>query len=400
MGRSTREPLSERIVWWARPRDRRVTLAPAPDEGHTALITALDAAASAISAAPSVRDVLSTIVTAAKQFTGTDKVVVCLVDEYEGGTVLDETTLVVRGSREQHAQEWWGNHLAEVTDWAFEHDRPFFSLDRVEGAWLLAVPVRILDKPIGILIAMNSQDAGLQPAQSAFLSILGTFAAVAIANARLVDETRYAMLANERERIARDMHDGITQSLFSISLGMELCKKQVARGDDAAVATLEELQAQLAASTSELRRLIYDLRPMKLKEQGLVAGVEAWMREATRGSGIQAVLRVSGEPRRLTGSQELCIYRVAKEAVSNAVHHSGASQVSVEIGYDGQSVILTVEDDGSGFVVGETTAHLRGRGEGMRNMYERMRAEGGTLEVSSALDEGTLVRAVLPIGAA
>jgi len=387
---------SVRAAWPLRRRPRERDLVPKPPVGQLALITALDSVAAAISSARTVQDVLAIIVESAKRFTGTEKVIVCLVDEFADGLAMDESTMVVRGARATHLQEWWGQHLMEIAEDVFTDGRAYFDVDHERDAWLLAVPVRAQDQPLGILVAINAIGHRLLPEHSAFLSILGAFAAISIANARLAEESRYAMLASERERIAREMHDGISQSLFSISLGMELARKQVPKDPAAAVRTLDDLEDQLASSSAEIRRLIYDLRPMKLQELGLVGSVETWVREATRGTKIHGRTEVIGTVFHLNPSQEACPYRVAKEAVSNAVRHSGCALVSVHIEYADEAVVLTVTDDGSGFAAGETPPRLEGTGAGLRNMTERMAAEGGQLHVRSSPGEGTVIRAELP----
>ncbi len=386
-------------MWPFRRLARVRDLVPKPPQGQLALITALDSVSTSISSARTVHDVLAIIVEAAKRFTGTEKVVICLVDEYAEGLVLDESTLVVRGARGTHEQEWWGQHLTDIADDVFADGRPFFYVDNERGAWMLAVPVRIQDQPLGILVAINTVTHGLLPEHTAFLSILGAFAAASIANSQLAEEGRYAMLSGERERIAREMHDGISQTLFSISLGMELAKKQVTRDPAQAVRTLDDLESQLSASAAELRRLIYDLRPMKLQEMGLVGSVQTWLKEATRGSDVKGKSQVLGPVCTLRPAQEACLYRVAKEAVSNAVRHSGGSSLNVTIEYTEESVTVVVKDDGNGFASGGAERRLEGTGAGLRNMRERMTAEGGTLDIQTTPGQGTVVRAELPIGA-
>jgi signal transduction histidine kinase len=380
-----------------RTRARERDLLPRTPAAQQALIDALTSASESISSARTVHDVMTVIVDAAKSFTGTEKVAICLVDEYADGPAMDETTLVVRGARDTHVQAWWGQHLTDIADQVFSGGHPTFEVDRERGAWLLAVPVRVHSEPLGVLIAINALDHSLLPEHSAFLSILGALAAVSIANARLAEESRYAMLASERERIAREMHDGISQSLFSVSLGLELAKKQVMKDPLQARRTLEDLEGQLSASASDLRRLIYDLRPVKLQEMGLVDSVRNWVREATRGSGVRGVVEVEGQACGLRPAHEACLYRVGKEAVSNAVRHSGGGRITVRIVYAPGTVALSVSDDGNGIAHGGTAPRLEGTGTGLRNMRERMAAEGGRLEVSSGPGAGTVVRAVLPL---
>lgn len=374
-------------------RARASSLMPKPPEDQLALMTALDSVAASISSARGVSELLGIIVESAKRFTGTEKVVVCLTSAGDDGLELDESSIVVRGSRADYAEEWWGQRLHEMAADVCEQGEPFFEADHAQGAWMLAVPMRTGDAVVGMLVAINALNHRLLPEHTAFLSILGAFAAVAIANARLAEQSRYAMLAGERERIAREMHDGISQSLFSVSLGMELCRKLIPRDPVSASTTLDDLQGQLSHSAAELRRLIYDLRPLKLREMGLEGSVESWLREATRGTAVTGSIESAGECPRLGSAQEVCLYRVAKEAISNAVRHSGCTRVDVLIEYGSRSVIVTVRDDGDGF--GPTNT---GGGFGLRNMRERAVAEGGTFEILSTPGDGTLVRTEIPIG--
>lgn len=391
------KPFFGHFQWPFRREARERDLLPRPPEGQLALITALDSVAASISSARTIEAMLTIIVDAAKQFTGTEKVVVCLVDEEAGQLALDETTLVVRGRRSDHLQDWWGAHLSDIADQVFTRGRPFFDVDRDRGAWLLAVPVRVQDRPLGILVAINAVTHRLLPEHTAFLSILGALAAVSVANARLAEDAHYAMLAGERERIAREMHDGISQSLFSVSLGLELVKKQMMRDPAGTARILDDLQAQLRSSATELRRLVYDLRPMKLRELGLVGSLRTWVAEATRGSALKGNLEVDGQVAGLGPAAEACLYRVAKEAVSNAVRHSGGSHVDVRVAFTPRHVELTITDDGAGFAAVDTAATLEGSGAGIHNMRERVRAEGGSLGIESLPDGGTLVRVELPV---
>ncbi len=360
------------------------------------LVATLNEVAGAVSSAMSVDAVLEVIVDRAKAVTDTDKAVLVLADHH--GEQLDLDTLVVRGMRSQHSQDWWESRLGVLGERVFQTGQPVIERHPEENALLLASPVLVRDRPIGLLAAINSGDRPFLRQQTDFLSVLSAFAASAIDNAQLAEQNRYVLLASERDRIAREMHDGVVQSLFAVSLGLELCKKQVLRDPVAVFARLEELQDRLNISMTELRRFIYDLRPMKLAELGLIGAVEFWVADVTQGKDIRSSVTLDGNVPRLTPSEEACLYRVTKEAVSNAVRHSNAQRIEVRIGFGDSKATVAVTDDGDGF---DAHSVMSGRTEGLglKSIRDRMRAECGTLDVASS-DSGTTVSISIPIGGA
>lgn len=358
------------------------------------LIASLNEVADAVSSAMSVAEVLDVITDRAKRVTDTDKAVLVLADEH--GEHLDLDTIIVRGRRAQHEQYWWEMRLEVLADRVFETGEPVVEVHRDENAILLCSPVLVRDRPVGLLCAINSLERPFSNDQVDFLAILSAFASGAIENARLAEQSRYVLLASERDRIAREMHDGVVQSLFSISLGLEVCKKQVLRDPGAVAVRLDELQVHLNRSMTELRRFIYDLRPMKLAELGLVGALEFWVREVTLGRAMKGRVTTHGESPRLTPSQEACLYRVAKEAVSNVVKHSGADDFEVQIRYLPGHVRIEVRDDGHGFEPDRVLESGTG-GMGLVSIRERMRQEGGTFFVDSTPGRGSVLCIDLPI---
>lgn len=359
------------------------------------LIATLNEVADAVSSAMNVEEVLEVIVERAKRVTDTDKALLVLADEHSAQLDLD--TIVVRGRRNQHSQEWWGGRLEELGEAVFETGEAVIEAHPEEDAWLLCNPVLVKDHPIGLLCAINTADRPFTRVQRDFLAILSAFAASAIENARLAEQSRYVLLASERDRIAREMHDGVVQSLFSISLGLELCKKQVLRDPQAVAERLEELQSHLNTSMTELRRFIYDLRPMKLAELGLVGAVEYWLTEITQGRSVRARLVVNGEVGDLSPSEEACLYRVAKEAVSNAVRHANAQLVEVTIERTNGTACMRVADDGIGFDISRVP-DAGTNGLGLRSIKDRVAREGGSLSVDSNPGVGTVLAVLLPVG--
>jgi len=360
------------------------------------LIAALNDVADAVSSTISIDEVLETIVERAKRVTNTEKAVLVLTLDH--GHDLDADSLVVRGARAEHPQSWWAAQLQGIAPEVFESGEMYLDLDRDNNAWLLCAPITVKNRPIGLLCAINSRNHRFGQAQIDFLAILAAFAATAIENARLAEETRYVLLASERDRIAREMHDGISQSLFSVALGLEVCRKQVVRDPEAVGERLKDLQTQVDLSRSELRRFIYDLRPLKLQELGLVGAVEYWMREVCPPDGVHAEVKVTGERLTLAPSLEACLYRVAKESIANAMKHGNPTRVSAFLAYEPEQVRLVVTDNGSGFSPESVSARPQSEsGIGLRSIGHRVEAEGGKLIIASSPGHGTRVDVVIPL---
>jgi len=249
-----------------------------------------------------------------------------------------------------------------------------------------------------VLVAINSLGHQLTGEHTAFLSVLATFAAASIANARLAEQGRYALLASERERIAREMHDGIAQSLFSISLGIDLCRRTLARNPELVAQRLEEIQDQLHESMAEVRRYIYDLRPARLRDLGLVEALRYWIRETVGDMGPAVDFREHGEAPCLPADVEACLYHVAREALSNAVRHANAKRIEVTVEHSRDAVTLTVSDDGDGFSPLEAESReAPGTTHGLRTMRERAEALGGSVRIDASPRGGCAVRAFVPL---
>lgn len=388
LGSSTKDPsVTRRFL-------RRIS---GTDRRQAELLRSLNDVADAVSRAVSVDDVLLTIVDRAKRVTNTDKAILLLT--HEESDELDFDSLVVRGRLDEHLQETWQTLIAQAAPDVFANGYITLASIPETKAWVAYSPIRMQSRHIGMLCAVNRRDRRFSQQQMEFLAILGAFAATAVENARLAEEGRYVLLASERDRIAREMHDGLSQSLFSISLGLELAKKRVLRDPVAASGQLADLQDQLGQGMAELRRVIYDLRPLKLQELGLAGSVDMWIKESTAGRGVVGRLEVSGQERHIGPAAEACLFRVAKEAVSNTVRHSGATRLAVRIEYADEAVVMTVTDDGRGFLIDDVArTALPGTGIGLRSMRERMASAGGFLNLVSTPGRGTVVRAELPIG--
>ena len=231
-------------------------------------------------------------------------------------------------------------------------------------------------------------------ADQRLVETLAAHAALAVANAQRNERARELSVAEERTRLARELHDSATQTLFSLSLAAESAAA-VAGPDPAVREHLDRVRELSGAALAELRSLVDTLRPADIEADGLAVALRRRVDLLRRVHDVPLALSVRGPaPRDRTVEREL--FRVATEAVSNALQHAGASRISVELDTRGNPVRLVVADDGDGF---DLAATLRAsRRLGLVSMRERAEALGGVLHVDTAPGSGTRVVLEVPAG--
>jgi signal transduction histidine kinase len=277
---------------------------------------------------------------------------------------------------------------------------------------LLAAPLIQGGETIGVLEAAHSRTDGLTPNDLPILLAAANWVSIAISNAQLHQQAQklreeQASL-EERTRLARDLHDAVTQSLYSMSVLAGAWRRQIETG--ALQPTLEhiaELGDLAQNALREVRLIIYELRSSELQEEGLIGALYHRLETVEQRAGIQARLIVTddaGRPHplpadgrdamvafyRLPPDLELGLYRFAQEALNNALKHSGASIVNVRILMRETTLSLVVEDNGVGFDSQERPA--AGHGFGLHGLKERAQQLGGVFSISSTPGKGTIVR--------
>ncbi|HEY1625160.1 MAG TPA: GAF domain-containing sensor histidine kinase [Streptosporangiaceae bacterium] len=259
----------------------------------------------------------------------------------------------------------------------------------------LGVPVKDGDKVLGIIFAANKSTAkssGFTERDEEILSLFATHAAIAITNARLYERSRELSVLEERARLARDLHDAVTQKLFSIRAHARAAAVLGDRGDcPGASREIEAVGTLGAEAHAELRAIIDGLAPPDLAEAGLAESLRRYAVLAGRAHHVDVTVTASATP--FGPAVDAAVYRVAQEALHNALRHSGATRVRVVLNANG----LEVTDDGRGFDV-SAPAPGPGTGLGLASMRERAAAAGGTLTVTSAPGSGT--RIALTMGSA
>jgi signal transduction histidine kinase len=218
--------------------------------------------------------------------------------------------------------------------------------------------------------------------------------ASATENARLYRRAQEAAVLEERGRLARDLHDSISQQLFSMTLTAQAARAQLGKNPARATSQLERLQETATAALAEMRALIFQLRPPGLSEQGLVAALQQHVAALGRREGLTVELHVNGEERYARGAEQ-AIYRIVQESLNNVVKHAGTCNVAISLDLQPEGLRLHVADDGYGFDP-SSESYLSSRHLGLTSMRERAAELGGTLELRSQPGRGTDVIVVVP----
>lgn len=257
----------------------------------------------------------------------------------------------------------------------------------------LIVPLVVGKQVIGTMAVTSEKPGALSPDDVTVIQSLGDQVAVAIENARLYEQSREMAVMEERHRLARELHDSVTQALFSIDLHASAIAANLRRDQDRAEEQISRLRMVTHDTLQEMRSLIYDLRPSNLEEYGLVEAIRQETEYLRRPDGPEFKLAITSE-RRLPADVERGLYRITLEAIRNAIKHAGARLITIELALDVESVYISVSDDGRGF-----NANVQPGGRrafGLIGMKERAKLLKGELEIESCPGSGTRVWIRIP----
>lgn len=253
----------------------------------------------------------------------------------------------------------------------------------------LIAPLISGDKPVGVISVANKISGVLDAADERILTLLASSAVISLENARLYAQVLDAAAANERTRLARELHDAVTQNLFAASLIGDVLPQIWEINPVEGRRRLEELRRLTRGALAEMRTMLLELRPAALKDAPLSDLFRYLTNAFTGRAQVPADLRIEGNCP-LPEEVKLVFYRVAQEALNNIARHAEAENVYVSLHCSPGKVELQVVDDGLGFdpqTVAKT--HM-----GVQNMLERAQSIGAQLEVNSALGEGTQIMLV------
>ncbi len=282
------------------------------------------------------------------------------------------------------------------------HDDP-----RFRGWWpkghpdmrsFLGVPISTREGVIGAFYLTEKTGASASEftgEDRRLIELLAAHAAIAITNARLYEQSRELSILSERNRLALELHDAVSQKLFSLVLTAEAAETLAGRDALAAGEQVAKLKALAQEALDELRALIFELRPPDLERDGLCGVLRKHVDVLRQRQSGQITLELEDELAR-DPDRDAEILRIAQEALQNALRHAEARHVSVRLRADDGELRLEVEDDGVGF--DPSDPELRSRRLGLTSMEERAARLRGRLEIDSTRGVGTTVRLAVPRG--
>jgi signal transduction histidine kinase len=266
------------------------------------------------------------------------------------------------------------------------------SMHQIGARMMTAIPLRLQNRIVGALSCYFTSDAPPSGVELGLLRTIADQVAVAVENARLYAESRDLAALEERQRLARELHDSVSQALYGIALGARTARTMLDRDPEQAAEPLEYVITQAQAGLTEMRALIFELRPETLAADGLVnaLGKNADALRVRHGISVRAELGTEPD---IPLALKQTLHRIAQEALHNIVKHAGAKHASISLRCSDHQIELEIRDDGRGFDPANSfPGHL-----GLRTMRERVMRLGGSLEIESAPREGTHLHVHVPV---
>ncbi|MCK6582209.1 MAG: GAF domain-containing sensor histidine kinase [Anaerolineales bacterium] len=300
-----------------------------------------------------------------------------------------------RGIRVSMGNEAWG--------WVAQHGQALITntdtpSDTKSGIFChLCVPLKVKNQVIGVISAESNQVDAFDESDKTILQLVANQAGVAIDNVRLYEQSKHLAVLDERQRLARELHDSVTQSLYGISLYAQAATGNInADQIEQAGRYLEDIQNTAQESLADMRLLIYELKPPVLDKEGLIAALKHRLISVEDRARIKTSIETN-LTNRLPSNMEEGLYQIAREALNNIIKHAHAKSVSINIRRTPTDRIqcnpalisMEISDDGVGF---NPRSARRAGCLGLVNMQERAQSQGWQLEVSSSPGKGTRIK--------
>jgi signal transduction histidine kinase len=262
---------------------------------------------------------------------------------------------------------------------------------RYPRTWL-GVPLQLKDRIIGVLTLTHDRKGYFVEERVQLIMTFANQAAIAIENAHLYEQAQELAALRERQRLARELHDSVSQALYGISLGARTARLQLERDPAELAEPLDYVLSLAEAGLTEMRALIFELRPESLEREGLVIALDKQTAAYRARHRLDVVTTFCDEPALSLETKE-AIYRVSQEALNNVVKHAQATQVLVNLSCLNGVLELEIKDNGIGFEADkEYPGHL-----GLHSMKERSERIGGSFTIDSTPGQGTCIHLQVPL---
>lgn len=263
----------------------------------------------------------------------------------------------------------------------------------VEDEGMAIVPVQARGQIFGVLGIVGHPNQFFTPQQLALFDSVGAQLGGVVEHARLTEQAEVAAVAQERNRLARELHDAVTQTLFSASLIADVLPRIWEKNLEQGYARLDELKELTRGALAEMRTLLLELRPATLTESSFSELLRQLTDAVVGRSRIPIELVMGGEERPLPPDIQVALYRIAQESLNNVVKHAQAEQIKIDAHFETERVELSVQDDGRGFVPQEVGINSMGLGI----MQERAEKIGATFKIETVLEGGTTIHVFCPL---
>lgn len=369
----------------------------------------MNAIATTASQSLSLDVILNGVLDKALELMGTEAGGILLVDEKSQGPYYR----ALRGLSEQSEKGIAGLRLARLVAERGET----LALDRIDsestdgmGA-LISVPLKSKERVVGVLNIASETPRTFSQQEVQLLTSLGHQLGIAVENAQLYrelqikEQMRTELLRriisaqeDERQRVARELHDVTSQALATLGVGLEALTTAPQSNPGEREAQLEGIRSLLAATSKDVHRLIYALRPSLIDDLGLSAALRSCAHNSLDAAGVEVHLEVAGQERKLPAEVEIALFRIVQEAIVNIARHAHAESAYVSLEFKDNGVSVQIEDDGIGFDYSPSLrADSGGRGVGLLGMQERAELLGGTLTIDTKPGAGTRIFIHIPV---
>ena len=263
-------------------------------------------------------------------------------------------------------------------------------LDQQFHSWMV-IPLLANERFIGLLTLSHSRPNYYTPDHSRLAFAIANQAAVALENAYLYKRAQELAVLQERQRLARELHDSVSQELYGISLSAHAAREALETEPTESIAALEHVMLHADVGLNEMRALLFELRPELLETEGLAAALNKRVEVLRARYNLAIDVEVKGEPD-IAIEGKHALFRIAQEALHNVTKHARASKVTLRLTQEKTELALEVRDNGTGFDPAcDFTGHF-----GLRSMHERVASLNGTIAIESAVGKGTTVCARIP----